>query len=56
MSPIVNALSKEGLNPGRLERTPDYSTRSVRKVNFFKNPGDLERLLDALRKAGLPEK
>jgi len=35
---------------------PAYSLELVRKINFYKNPKDLEAVFDALRKAGLPDK
>jgi len=38
-----------------MEALPYYSTSYVKKTNFFKHPDDLERLLEALRKAGMPE-
>jgi adenylate cyclase len=38
-----------------MEALPYYSTSYVKKSHFFKHPDDLERLLEALRKAGMPE-
>ena len=38
-----------------MEALPYYSTSYVKKTTFFKHPDDLERLLEALRKAGMPE-
>ncbi len=32
-----------------------YSSRYVSKITFYKQPAHLERMLTALRKAGLPE-
>ena len=32
---------------------PKYSLELVRKINFFKDPNQLEAVLDSLRKAGL---
>jgi len=34
---------------------PEYSLEYLRKTSFFKDPNHLEAVLDALRKAGLPE-
>ena len=34
---------------------PKFSLELVRKINFFKDPNQLEAVLDSLRKAGLPE-
>jgi TolB-like protein/Flp pilus assembly protein TadD len=39
-----------------LEIKPKYSLETVRKRSQFKNPAHLKRMLDALSKAGLPEK
>ena len=38
-----------------LERSPGYSLEQFAKGRFYKNPDDLARVLDALRKAGVPE-
>ena len=38
-----------------LSLIPRHSAQSVRKSTFFKDPAHLERMLSALRKAGLPE-
>ncbi|MEM7025095.1 MAG: adenylate/guanylate cyclase domain-containing protein, partial [Pseudomonadota bacterium] len=38
-----------------LERSPEYSLEQFAKGRFYKNPDDLTRVLDALRKAGVPE-
>lgn len=34
----------------------DLSLEWVKMVNPYKNPSDLQRVLDACRKAGMPEK
>lgn len=34
---------------------PDWSLEMEREVYSYKNPGDMERHLDALRKLGIPE-
>jgi len=39
----------------RLKLTRSFSVRQARERTFFKNEDDLDRLLDALRQAGLPE-
>lgn len=38
-----------------LEPRPAYTLRHYASGEFYKSPGDLDRVLDALRKAGLPE-
>jgi len=38
-----------------LDALPYYSASYVKKTNFFKDPDDLERLVGALQKAGMPE-
>jgi adenylate cyclase len=38
-----------------LRARPDFTIGDVRKIEPFKDPADLEHLLDGLRKAGLPE-
>ncbi len=38
-----------------LTRNPKFSVKEFAKFQAWKNPEDLERLLDGLRKAGLPE-
>ncbi len=38
-----------------LKLNPAFSVRFMRRISFYKNPAHLERYLDALRKAGLPE-
>ena len=38
-----------------LKLNPRYSSRYLRKTTYYKNPAQLERMLAALRKAGLPE-
>jgi adenylate cyclase len=38
-----------------LKTQPDWTMETERKFYSYKNPADLERHLDALRKAGLPE-
>jgi adenylate cyclase len=38
-----------------LKLIPSYSSLLVRKITRYKNPAHLERMLTALRKAGLPE-
>ena len=35
---------------------PDYSLEHRRKVLPYKNPDDFERVVEGLRKAGLPER
>ncbi|MEE8111071.1 MAG: tetratricopeptide repeat protein, partial [bacterium] len=44
------ALAKE-----LLQRFPNFSVRSLAEILRYKNPEDSKRMLDALRKAGLPE-
>ncbi len=44
------ALAKE-----LLQRFPNFSVSSLAEILRYKNPEDSERLLDALRKAGLPQ-
>jgi adenylate cyclase len=39
-----------------LKINPKYSLETVRKRSLFKNPVHLQRILDALNKAGLPDK
>lgn len=39
-----------------LRYNPGFSLELVRKINFYKNPEDLEAHFDALRQAGLPDK
>jgi len=39
-----------------LKIKPSFSLDSVRKLARFKNQADLDRVIDALRKAGIPEK
>ena len=34
---------------------PYYTLKHYAQGEFYKNPGDLKRVLDGLRKAGLPE-
>ena len=36
-----------------LKLNPNYTLEGVKKVSLYKNPADLERILNALRKAGL---
>jgi len=38
-----------------LEKSPYYSASYVKRTNFFKDTNDLDRLVGALRKAGMPE-
>jgi len=38
-----------------LEINPNYSVERAAKAWPYKNPADLKRLVDAMRKAGLPE-
>ena len=38
-----------------LRLNPTYSYELVRKINFYKDPKDLEAIFDALRQAGLPD-
>jgi len=38
-----------------LRVNPDYSLEQRRKVLPYKNPGDFDRVVEGLRKAGLPE-
>jgi hypothetical protein len=38
-----------------LRVNPDYSIEQRRKVLPYKNPEDFERVVEGLRKAGLPE-
>ncbi len=38
-----------------LTRNPKFSVKQFGEFQAWKNPEDLERLLDGLRKAGLPE-
>jgi NAD(P)-dependent dehydrogenase (short-subunit alcohol dehydrogenase family) len=38
-----------------LKNDPNWSLEMEREIYSYKNPADLERHLDALRKAGLPE-
>ncbi len=38
-----------------LQPRPAYTIRHYAKGEFYKNPEDLKRVLDGLRKAGLPE-
>ena len=38
-----------------LEPRPYYTLKLYAAGEFYKNPADLERVLDGLRKAGLPE-
>lgn len=39
-----------------LELYPDTSVEQAAKMHYFKHPEDLERILEALRQAGLPER
>jgi TolB-like protein/Tfp pilus assembly protein PilF len=39
-----------------LKINPNYSLADLRKNNLYRNPAHLERQIEALRKAGLPEK
>jgi adenylate cyclase len=39
-----------------LKIDPNWSLEQERKASFYKDPDDMERHLDALRKAGIPEK
>ena len=39
----------------RLKIKPDWSLEMVQQLYSYKNPADMDRHLDALRKAGLPE-
>ncbi len=39
-----------------LKLNPAYSLDLVRKINFYKDPKQLEAIFNALRKAGLPDK
>jgi hypothetical protein len=39
-----------------LRSNPGYSLQFVRRVTFFRDPIDLERMVEPLRKLGLPEK
>ncbi len=39
-----------------LRANPSYSLEAAQSRNPYKDPADMERLLDALRKAGIPEK
>ena len=38
-----------------LKPRPAYTIRHYAKGEFYKNPDDLKRVLDGLRKAGMPE-
>ena len=40
---------------GLMQVNPDYSIEQRRKVLPYKNPDDFERVVEGLRKAGLPE-
>ena len=44
----------EAMEAHRLD--PDFTLASAAEVLPFKNPQDLQRFLDGLRKAGLPER
>jgi adenylate cyclase len=46
----ANALAAE-----QLKLDPSFSLENWQKSRFYKDPADLDRLLNALRKAGLPE-
>ena len=39
-----------------IKLNPGYSLGLVRKINFYKDPKQLEAIFEALRKAGLPDK
>jgi hypothetical protein len=38
-----------------LKTNPSFSLRALQSRNPYKNPADMERLIEPLRKAGLPE-
>ncbi len=38
-----------------IKRNPKFSVKRFAKASPFKDPAELKRALDALRKAGLPE-
>jgi hypothetical protein len=38
-----------------LKMNPNFSVEDYRMTTFFKNPKHLEPLIDALRKAGIPD-
>jgi hypothetical protein len=39
-----------------LRTNPSYSLEALQSRNLYKDPADMERWLDPLRKAGIPEK
>jgi adenylate cyclase len=41
--------------PEILKRRPKFSLKNYSKTLFYKDPAEIERMLDALRKAGLPD-
>ena len=41
--------------PGALRLNPDYSLEHRRQVLPYKDPTNFEKMVDGLRKAGLPE-
>jgi adenylate cyclase len=53
---IQGNLSKARFHAAELLKlNPNYSLEYFRTITFFKNPKHLEPLIDALRKAGIPE-
>jgi hypothetical protein len=52
----LNRLEEtQALVPEILKRRPNFSLKKYAKSLFYKDPAEIERMLDALRKAGLPE-
>jgi adenylate cyclase len=52
----LNRLEEaQALVPEILKRRPKFSLKNFSKSLFYKDPAETERMLDALRKAGLPD-
>ena len=53
MATSAASTMREASGGGLMEIDPDYSFAEKRKILPYKNPDDLERIAEGLRKAGI---